>query len=72
MIAGVIVPRARERLGRFMRWEYKEEVWEDAEQGGTQEGYERIYVSGIIRRDMERAGAMIEKDRGEGEVKTDG
>ena len=72
MIAGVIVPRARERLGRFMRWEYKRKYGRMPSKEELKRVMSELYVSGIIRRDMERAGAMIGKDRGEGEVKTDG
>ncbi len=55
-----------------MRWEYERKYGRMPSKEELKRVMSELYVSGIIRRDLERAGAIIGKDRGEGEVKTDG
>ena len=60
--------RAWERLERFMRWEDKKKYGRMPSEEELKRVMSELYASEIMRRDMERAGAMI----GEGEVKVDG
>jgi hypothetical protein len=49
-----------------MRWEYKRKYGRMPSEEDLKRVMSELYVSGIIRRDMERTGAMIGKDMGEG------
>jgi hypothetical protein len=64
----MVTPRAWERLERFMRWEYKRKYGRMPSEEELKRVMSELYASEIMRRDMERAGAMM----GEGEVKVDG
>gem|GEM_PF-1263778 len=64
----MVMPRAWDRLERFMRWEYKRKYGRMPSEEELKRVMSELYASEIMRRDMERAGAMM----GEGEVKVDG
>jgi hypothetical protein len=68
----MVMPRAWERLERFMRWEYKKRYGRMPSGEELKRVMSELYASEIIRRDMERAGATIGGMGSEGEVKVDG
>jgi hypothetical protein len=67
----MVMPRAWDRLERFMRWEHKKKYGRLPSGEELKRVMSELYVSEMIRRDMERAGAMI-GGGSEGEVKADG
>jgi len=64
----MMMPRAWERLERFMRWEYRKKYGRMPSEEELKRVMSELYVSEMVRRNMERAGAVM----GEGEVKVDG
>jgi hypothetical protein len=72
----VVMPRAWERLERFMRWEYKKKYGRLPSEEELKKVKSGLYVSEIIRRSMERAEATIRRIGSEGsckeEVEVDG
>ena len=55
----VITPKAWERLERFMRWEYKKKYGRLPSEEELRSVRDELYVSEIMRREAEKAGAMI-------------
>jgi hypothetical protein len=55
----VMMPRAWERLERFMRWEYRKRYGRMPSEEELKRIKSELYVSEMIRRNMERAGATI-------------
>ena len=51
------MPRAWERLERFMRWEYKKKYGRMPSEEELKRVMSELYASEIMRRGMERAGA---------------
>jgi hypothetical protein len=64
----MVMLRAWERLERFMRWEYKRKYGRMPSEEELKRVMSELYVSEMMRRDGERAGAVM----GEGEVEVDG
>jgi hypothetical protein len=67
----MMMPRAWDRLERFIRWEYKKRYGRMPSEEELRRVRDELYASEIMTRDMEGAGAMPEKSC-EGEVKADG
>jgi hypothetical protein len=67
-----MMPRAWERIERFMRWEYKRKYGRMPSEEELKRVKSELYASEIRRRDMERAGATIGGVGSEGEVEVDG
>jgi hypothetical protein len=65
----MVMPRAWERLEKFMRWEYKRKYGRLPSGEELKKVKGELYVSEMIRRSMERAGATIGGIGSEGEVK---
>jgi len=65
------MPSAWERLEKFIKWEYKKKYGRMPSEEELKRVMSELYVSEIIRRSMERAGATIGGIRSE-EVKVDG
>jgi hypothetical protein len=72
----VMMPRAWERLERFMRWEYKRKYGRMPSEEELKRVKGELYTPEIMRGDMEGAGATIREIGSEGscegEVKADG
>jgi hypothetical protein len=68
----VVMPRAWERLERFMKWEYKRKYGRMPSEEELKRVKGELYVSEMMRRSMERAGATIGEVGSEEEVKVDG
>jgi hypothetical protein len=70
------MPSTWERLEKFMKWEYRKRYGRMPSEEELKRVMSELYVSEIIRRDMERAGATIGGMRSEGscegEVEVDG
>ena len=66
------MPRAWDRLERFMRWEHKKKYGQLPSEGELKKVKGELYASETMRRNMERAGATMPGGVMQGGVKVDG